>query len=78
LEVYIELDHGSRRLLQGRLFEQLCHLTHGCKLNSGCGCPGLPSACRELGISHNTLWLVSDRLIADGFLHARKVIGELM
>jgi hypothetical protein len=46
LAIPFELDHGSRRSLQGQLFEQSRRLALGWRLKPGYGCPGQPGVCR--------------------------------
>ena len=71
----IELDHNSRQSLQGQIFDQLRHLILGGKLKPGTLIPASRMLADQLGISRNTVLLVYDRLIAEGYLQARKAIG---
>jgi GntR family transcriptional regulator/MocR family aminotransferase len=75
MAIPIELDHGSRQSLQGQIFEQLRHLILGGKLKPGTLIPASRVLAEQLGISRNTVLLVYDRLIAEGYLQARKAIG---
>ncbi|MBA4144112.1 MAG: PLP-dependent aminotransferase family protein [Nitrosospira sp.] len=75
MAIPIELDHGSRQSLQGQIFEQLRHLILGGKLKPGTLVPASRVLAEQLGISRNTVLLVYDRLIAEGYLQARKAIG---
>jgi GntR family transcriptional regulator/MocR family aminotransferase len=76
LAIPINLDHGSRRSLQGRLFEQLSYLNLGWRLNQPPAVQASQAFAKQLSISGNTLWLVHDRLIVEGYLQARKAIVE--
>lgn len=71
----IELDHSSRQSLQGQIFDQLRHLILGGRLKPGTLIPASRMLADQLGISRNTVLLVYDRLIAEGYLQARKAIG---
>ncbi|SOD41000.1 MocR-like pyridoxine biosynthesis transcription factor PdxR [Nitrosovibrio sp. Nv4] len=75
MAIPIELDHSSRESLQGQLFEQLRNLILGGKLKPGTLIPASRVLAEQLGISRNTVLLVYDRLIAEGYLQARKAIG---
>src|SRR5687768_4062394 len=72
----IELDHSSRQSLQGQIFDQLRHLILGGRLKPGTLIPASRMLADQLGISRNTVLLVYDRLIAEGYLLARKAIGR--
>lgn len=75
MAIPIVLDHGSRQSLQGQIFEQLRHLILGGKLKPGTPIPASRVLAEQLGTSRNTVLLVYDRLIAEGYLQARKAIG---
>lgn len=75
MAIPIELDHGSRQSLQGQLFAQLRHLILGGRLKPGTPVPASRALAEQLSISRNTVLLVYDRLIAEGYLQARKAIG---
>ena len=60
---------------KGRSFEQLRHLILGGRLKPGTLVPASRVLAEQLGISRNTVLLVYDRLIAEGYLQARKAIG---
>src|SRR5688500_12588713 len=75
MAIPIELDHSSRQSLQGQIFDQLRHLILGGKLKPGTLIPASRVLAEQLGISRNTVLLVYDRLIAEGYLQARKAIG---
>lgn len=75
MAIPIELDHSSGQSLQGQLFEQLRNLILGGKLKPGTLIPASRVLAEQLGISRNTVLLVYDRLIAEGYLQARKAIG---
>lgn len=75
MAIPIELDHNSRQSLQGQIFDQLRHLILGGKLKPGTLIPASRVLAEQLGISRNTVLLVYDRLIAEGYLQARKAIG---
>ncbi len=75
MAIPIELDHASRQSLQGQIFEQLRHLILGGRLKPGTLVPASRVLAEQLGISRNTVLLVYDRLIAEGYLQARKAIG---
>jgi len=75
MAIPIELDHSSPQSLQGQIFEQLRHLILKGKLKPGTVIPASRVLAEQLGISRNTVLLVYDRLIAEGYLQARKAIG---
>lgn len=75
MAIPIVLDHGSHQSLQGQIFEQLRHLILGGKLKPGTPIPASRVLAEQLGTSRNTVLLVYDRLIAEGYLQARKAIG---
>jgi GntR family transcriptional regulator/MocR family aminotransferase len=75
MAIPIELDHASRQSLQGQIFEQLRHLILGGRLKPGTLVPASRVLAEQLGISRNTVLLVYDRLVAEGYLQARKAIG---
>ncbi|MBA2659797.1 MAG: PLP-dependent aminotransferase family protein [Nitrosospira sp.] len=75
MAIPIVLDHGSRQSLQGQIFEQLRHLILGGKLKPGTPIPASRVLAEQLGTSRNTVLLVYDRLIAEGYLQSRKAIG---
>jgi GntR family transcriptional regulator/MocR family aminotransferase len=75
MAIPIELDHNSRQSLQGQIFDQLRHLILGGKLKPGTLIPASRVLAEQLGISRNTVLLVYDRLIAEGYLQTRKAIG---
>ena len=75
MAIPIVLDHGSRQSLQGQIFEQLRHLILAGRLKPGLPVPPagcLPSNWEPPGI--RSCWFM-DRLIAEGYLQARKAIG---
>src|SRR5688500_20384318 len=78
MAIPIELDHGSRQSLQGQIYEKLRHLILGGKLKPGTLIPSSRVLAEQLGISRNTVLLVYDRLIAEGYLQARKAIGTFV
>src|SRR5687768_1546861 len=78
MAIPIELDHSSHQSLQGQLFEQLRHLILDGKLKPGTLIPASRVLAEQLGISRNTVLLVYDRLIAEGYLQARKAIGTFV
>jgi GntR family transcriptional regulator/MocR family aminotransferase len=78
MSIPIELDHGSRHSLQSQLFEQLRHLILEGKLKPGTLIPASRVLAEQLSISRNTVLLVYDRLIAEGYLQARKAIGTFV
>ena len=75
MAIPIELDHGSSQSLQGQIFEQLRYLILGGRLKPGTLIPASRVLAEQLGISRNTVLLVYERLIAEGYLQARKAIG---
>jgi GntR family transcriptional regulator / MocR family aminotransferase len=75
MAIPIVLDHGSRQSLQGQIFEQLRHLILAGRLKPGTPIPASRVLAEQLGTSRNTVLLVYDRLIAEGYLQARKAIG---
>jgi GntR family transcriptional regulator / MocR family aminotransferase len=75
MAIPIELDHNSRQSLQAQIFEQLRHLILRGRLKPGTVIPASRVLAEQLGISRNTVLLVYDRLIAEGYLQARKAIG---
>lgn len=75
MAIPIELDHSGRQSLQGQIFEQLRHLILKGRLKPGTVIPASRVLAEQLGISRNTVLLVYDRLIAEGYLQARKAIG---
>ncbi|SFW40898.1 PLP-dependent aminotransferase family protein [Nitrosovibrio sp. Nv17] len=75
MAIPIVLDHNSPQSLQGQIFEQLRHLILGGKLKPGTPIPASRVLAEQLGISRNTVLLVYDRLMAEGYLQARKAIG---
>jgi GntR family transcriptional regulator/MocR family aminotransferase len=78
MAIPIELDHGSHQSLQAQIFEQLRHLILSGKLKPGTLIPASRVLAEQLGISRNTVLLVYDRLIAEGYLQARKAIGTFV
>ncbi len=78
MAIPIELDHDSRQSLQAQIFEQLRHLILSGKLKPGTLIPASRVLAEQLGISRNTVLLVYDRLIAEGYLQARKAIGTFV
>lgn len=75
MAIPIVLDHGSSQSLQGQIFEQLRHLILAGRLKPGTPIPASRVLAEQLGTSRNTVLLVYDRLIAEGYLQARKAIG---
>src|SRR5690242_3530618 len=75
MAIPIELDHNSHQSLQAQIFEQLRHLILRGRLKPGTVIPASRALAEQLGISRNTVLLVYDRLIAEGYLQARKAIG---
>ncbi len=75
MEIPIALDHGSRQSLQGQIFEQFRRLILGGRLKPGTPVPASRALAEQLGASRNTVILVYDRLIAEGYLQAREAIG---
>ena len=75
MAIPIVLDHGSGQSLQGQIFEQLRHLILAGRLKPGTPIPASRVLAEQLGTSRNTVLLVYDRLIAEGYLQARKAIG---
>lgn len=75
MAIPIELDHSSGQSLQGQIFEQLRYLILGGRLKPGTLIPASRVLAEQLGISRNTVLLVYERLIAEGYLQARKAIG---
>ena len=60
---------------KAQIFEQLRHLILRGRLKPGTVIPASRVLAEQLGISRNTVLLVYDRLIAEGYLQARKAIG---
>ena len=75
MAIPIELDHNNHQSLQAQIFEQLRHLILRGRLKPGTVIPASRVLAEQLGISRNTVLLVYDRLIAEGYLQARKAIG---
>lgn len=75
MAIPIVLDHSSPQSLQGQIFEQLRQLILGGKLKPGTLIPASRVLAEQLGTSRNTVLLVYDRLMAEGYLQARKAIG---
>src|SRR5690606_12608164 len=75
MAIPIELDHSSGQSLQGQIFEQLRYLILGGRLKPGTLIPASRVPAEQLGSSRNTVLLVYERLIAEGYLQARTAIG---
>lgn len=75
MAIPIVLDHSSRQSLQSQIFDQLRHLILGGKLKPGAPIPASRVLAEQLAISRNTVLLVYDRLIAEGYLQSRRAIG---
>lgn len=78
MAIPIVLDQSSRQSLQGQIFDQLRQLILCGKLKPGALLPASRVLAEQLGISRNTVLLVYDRLIAEGYLHSRKAIGTFV
>jgi GntR family transcriptional regulator/MocR family aminotransferase len=75
MAIPIVLDHSSRQSLQSQIFDQLRQLILGGKLKPGAPVPASRVLADQLSISRNTVLLVYDRLIAEGYLQSRRAIG---
>lgn len=78
MEIPIELDRGSRQSLQSQIFDQFRRLILGGRLKPGTLVPASRSLAKQLDASRNTILLVYDRLIADGYLQTREAIGTFV
>ena len=75
MAIPIVLDQSSRQSLQSQIFDQLRQLILGGKLKPGAPIPASRVLADQLSISRNTVLLVYDRLIAEGYLQSRRAIG---
>jgi len=75
MEIPIELDRSSHQSLQGQIFEQFRRLILSARLKPGTPVPASRALAEQLGASRNTVLLVYDRLIAEGYLQTREAIG---
>jgi len=75
MAIPIILDQSSRQSLQSQIFDQLRQLILGGKLKPGAPIPASRVLADQLSISRNTVLLVYDRLIAEGYLQSRRAIG---
>ena len=75
MAIPIVLDQSSRQSLQSQIFDQLRQLILDGKLKPGAPIPASRVLADQLSISRNTVLLVYDRLIAEGYLQSRRAIG---
>jgi len=78
LQITIELDQYSNIPLQTQIFESLRKQVLTNRLKSGASMPSTRVLSEQLGVSRNTILIVYERLIAEGYLYTDKTTGTFV
>ena len=78
MQVTISIDRDSNRPLQSQLFEQLRTMIVDGRLKASSAMPATRQLCEQLGVSRNTVVLVYDRLLSEGYIETRRSVGTFV
>ena len=78
MQIPLQVQHKVGESLQNQLFRQLRNLILQGRLKPGSGVPATRELSGELGVSRNTVLLVYERLIAEGYLVTEPAKGTFV
>jgi GntR family transcriptional regulator/MocR family aminotransferase len=78
MQVTLSIDRDSNRSLQSQLFEQLRGMIIEGRLKATSSMPSTRELSEQLRVSRNTVVLVYDRLLAEGYIDTRRSVGTFV
>lgn len=78
MQISIQLDSKSEQSLQNQVFESIREQILSGDLKPGILMPSTRLLNEQLGVSRNTIIHAYDRLIAEGYLYAKKTVGTFV
>ena len=78
MQIPLQLQHKAGESLQSQLFRQLRNLILDGRLKPGSSVPATRELSKELAVSRNTVLLVYERLIAEGYLVTEPAKGTFV
>ncbi len=78
MQVTLSINRGSKRSLQAQLFEQLRGMIIEGRLKAASLMPATRELSKQLKVSRNTVVLVYDRLLAEGYIETRRSVGTFV
>ena len=78
LQLTISIDRNSNRPLQSQLFERLRNMIVDGGLKASSAMPATRELSEQLSVSRNTVVLVYDRLLAEGYIETRRSVGTFV
>ncbi|MEY6434190.1 PLP-dependent aminotransferase family protein [Thioalkalicoccus limnaeus] len=78
MQLSIRVDPDAPHSLQQQLFDTIRRLILDGRLRPGSAMPGSRAFSEQLGVSRNTVLLVYERLIAEGYLQTRPAVGTFV
>lgn len=78
MQLPLQIDENTGESLQVQIFEQIrCLIVEGC-LKPGARMPASRSLAADLGVSRNTVVLVYEQLVSEGYLEMRQPVGTFV
>lgn len=78
MQLPLRVDENSDESLQSQIFEQIRTLIEDGRLQPGARIPASRSLATDLGVSRNTVVLVYDLLVSEGYLEMRQPVGTFV